>query len=569
MDVHSHLDFYQLISVLKQLKPEPDVFKDYIFPVVTLTMSAVLGWAIASYSFRRQEDLQIEKEKLLNANRWTLWAEHAFHDLLTLKTTYVAAIGDNTSPLLRTILVKPLRTNAKLIDGDYSGLSFIFPDARAKESDVSEWSDIHRIRSMFENYNLAIETWKFRDSLMQEILEVLFKKVPAGTFFVIDEPQIMRDAPQKDLSAAIMMTEQLIKLTDGLLIELFNFTVHFPFLVSQSINLKRLRRYGKLAGNFNADFELIAEKNLIRTLEPDYKWLSKYMHKSEQDVIMSLQSFYDFCEVKPTSKNQMDELFNRNMSYSGRAMNMIKKMMRKDSLSKLKVFIEKNSILIIVCIAATVLISLLNFVLVEYNSTFGNPFNYTTSQSYVGISDPKQVANAISAVKAEWGQYGDYMGGLVNPIIGFFSFFILCCTIILQGKQLAQSSEELRLTRQELIRGQKIQEDTEATLKAQIGVSVYSRDISNSIALYENLEDRIARVFLEFPILKDIPTLRSIENIYTLHGYGGFEEGQVRRQAEAAILLIDSIKRKNEIRHLLDHEHSRLIREYAYLNQGG
>jgi hypothetical protein len=48
------------------------------------------------------------------------------------------------------------------------------------------------------------------------------------------------------------------------------------------------------------------------------------------------------------------------------------------------------------------------------------------------------------------GQFGDYFGGVLNPIFGFASFLALLVTIIYQAKELKLSRTELELTRNEL-----------------------------------------------------------------------------------------------------------------------
>lgn len=49
-----------------------------------------------------------------------------------------------------------------------------------------------------------------------------------------------------------------------------------------------------------------------------------------------------------------------------------------------------------------------------------------------------------SDVRAEWGQLGDFFGGVLNPIFGFASFIALLITIIYQAKELNASTEELK-----------------------------------------------------------------------------------------------------------------------------
>ena len=56
-----------------------------------------------------------------------------------------------------------------------------------------------------------------------------------------------------------------------------------------------------------------------------------------------------------------------------------------------------------------------------------------------------------------WGAFGDYVGGVLNPIFGYSALIVLLITLILQNnslkiasKQLKNSEKELELTRNEL-----------------------------------------------------------------------------------------------------------------------
>jgi uncharacterized membrane protein len=59
-----------------------------------------------------------------------------------------------------------------------------------------------------------------------------------------------------------------------------------------------------------------------------------------------------------------------------------------------------------------------------------------------------------------WGQFGDYIGGTLNPILSFLALLALLLTIVLQ-------SYELRLTRQEMELSRVAQQKTEVALADQ------------------------------------------------------------------------------------------------------
>lgn len=76
------------------------------------------------------------------------------------------------------------------------------------------------------------------------------------------------------------------------------------------------------------------------------------------------------------------------------------------------------------------------------------------------------------------GQFGDFIGGFLNPIFAFLSFCLLLITIRIQNESLKSSQDELQLTREELKETRKATRDSATALKEQ----------SNSIKL-QNFEN--------------------------------------------------------------------------------
>lgn len=72
-----------------------------------------------------------------------------------------------------------------------------------------------------------------------------------------------------------------------------------------------------------------------------------------------------------------------------------------------------------------------------------------------------------SPTAAGKGQWGDFFGGMLNPILSFLAFVGLLYTILLQQKELGLSREELRLTRKELANSAKALGDQNLSLKKQ------------------------------------------------------------------------------------------------------
>lgn len=77
----------------------------------------------------------------------------------------------------------------------------------------------------------------------------------------------------------------------------------------------------------------------------------------------------------------------------------------------------------------------------------------------------------LSNQQGIWGEFGDFVGGALNPIISLFALSALLITIVLQSK-------ELQATREQLVRSVELAEDT---AKRQLRAYVFNK--SCSIAL--------------------------------------------------------------------------------------
>ncbi len=56
----------------------------------------------------------------------------------------------------------------------------------------------------------------------------------------------------------------------------------------------------------------------------------------------------------------------------------------------------------------------------------------------------------LSNKQETWGQFGDFIGGTVNPFLSFLSLLAIVFTVVLQARQLENSREELENSKKEL-----------------------------------------------------------------------------------------------------------------------
>ena len=73
----------------------------------------------------------------------------------------------------------------------------------------------------------------------------------------------------------------------------------------------------------------------------------------------------------------------------------------------------------------------------------------------------------FSPEQGDWGAFGDFIGGTLNPIFAFLSLIAILMTIRIQSKELKTSTEELKLTRGEVKRSADAQKEHSESIKLQ------------------------------------------------------------------------------------------------------
>lgn len=250
-----HNETELIVNAIESLRQEGSIFKDYIFPIASAFFTSLLGAGVAYKSFRYQEDIKIEKEKMDTANKWTLLADEARSNLISIKQNYHGKLTED--PIQRAVAIPTILFTAKPIVEDYSQLSFLVPKQSSDE--YLNWSQIPRIRTMMHNYNYVQELWLKRNEIERPIKERIMKQYASEAFTYVSLDQIFRCVDKANFASLVDLTEYVIRLTDDLLVELDDFLANFPVYAKTRINFERLKRYGSvLTYSNNGNEKLLA-----------------------------------------------------------------------------------------------------------------------------------------------------------------------------------------------------------------------------------------------------------------------------------------------------------------------
>lgn len=118
---------------------------------------------------------------------------------------------------------------------------------------------------------------------------------------------------------------------------------------------------------------------------------------------------------------------------------------------------------------------------------------YMYNFSYLGLSPNQE----------DWAQFGDYMGGTLNPMLAFFAFIGLLYTIRIQSSALQMSKDELEATRKELkesrIAQQKQSESLELQNKAT-QLQIFENTFFELVNSFKFLKERLIKEYVECSI---------------------------------------------------------------------
>jgi len=122
----------------------------------------------------------------------------------------------------------------------------------------------------------------------------------------------------------------------------------------------------------------------------------------------------------------------------------------------------------------------------------------------------------ITSDTESFGQFGDFIGGTLNPILAFLSFMALLYTIKIQTDELKLSREELEATREELKGSRIAQQEQSESLKLQ--------NKATELQIFENTFFKLLDLFIEnknnFSVKPSIgKTSYSLEAIKLLLGW--------------------------------------------------
>lgn len=230
----------EIIKTIIEVKLDGNPLKDYFYPLVI----TFFGAFFAHYAVKYQNYIDAQRQKLETANNWVVTFQGVYEGLIAVKKTYAARINDD--PLARTAAIQEQIHLPDKVNLDMGGLSFLVPDKEDECALNDKWRSLPRINSMLSNYNFLVGTWHRRNVLAAEIIPKIIREHGEQGVANMSLNKAIDCVGQEVFLPYMDLTEYIIKITDELLLETYDFVSNFEKSSRQCIDTFRVKDYGKL-----------------------------------------------------------------------------------------------------------------------------------------------------------------------------------------------------------------------------------------------------------------------------------------------------------------------------------
>jgi hypothetical protein len=120
----------------------------------------------------------------------------------------------------------------------------------------------------------------------------------------------------------------------------------------------------------------------------------------------------------------------------------------------------------------------------------------------------------LNSIKiGDWGAFGDFFGGILNPVFGFFSMILIIFTITQQQKSLEQTSKQIKLSFEEMTKSVAAQEKQAELSEKQLNELMKKSALDDSVRILNNLiEDLKISIDEELVCYKNQGSARTLKS---------------------------------------------------------
>lgn len=209
-----------------------DLLVPLMTSLVAASIAAYFGFKIARYSIDQQYKKESLRVDIQATNQLTIMMITALTNLYNYKALYVGSLDE--LPVSRAAKIPPF-LDIVPVEYDPSRLVFLAPkDA----NEFAIWNNIPSIGVIISNFNLLVIAIKKRNAIGAKFKDQLSKAASGkGLGSQYDQAWFLAEVNETEFFEYIHLTEKIIDLIDGRLIELDGFLDSFPAGAKEKLRL--------------------------------------------------------------------------------------------------------------------------------------------------------------------------------------------------------------------------------------------------------------------------------------------------------------------------------------------
>lgn len=251
--------------------------KECIFPIASSFFSAFLGVMAAKLTFRHQEKVRVEINKVTALNKLIITMGEARGTLLGIVYNYNELKESHF--ISRTLAIPPIIVGDYKVDKSLHEISFMVnDDEKGLNLEYNQsWKNILRVGAMIDNYHHIFSLLIKRNELIIDFnnkSHAYRRKKGLDDEASMSLEMFMDFYGKRDLIALCDLTERLISFIDDILFEINDFMFNLPKEAKSKVNIKLIKNYCTILQYKENRFDI------KRTLEPDYKIIAEFLEIS-------------------------------------------------------------------------------------------------------------------------------------------------------------------------------------------------------------------------------------------------------------------------------------------------
>lgn len=280
-------DLHELTAAVRSLNKSSDSIWLEFRPFLLALISAMIGMYSSLILFARQERFKIKQQNVIIANKWLLNGHQLFNYFIHIRRRYRPFII-NWKSGIRILHLPSMRLKELTFEHNIAELVFFI-----SEKNESKGWNLHRIQALFENCFFIYQQIDDFNERRNKISLFVKENFPSNQNENLSWDKIINSMEKNEFNNHILLSEQLLKIVDDVIIELKKFIQEVPELMTEDFLLTQKSKSKKKGFNKLVSFDFKDEiEGLLTPLGVNIDDIAKLTGLEKDEINSRLATGY-------------------------------------------------------------------------------------------------------------------------------------------------------------------------------------------------------------------------------------------------------------------------------------